>query len=133
MKKASQILLLVGGIYSFFVAWSYLICGVGFIVAGAIGGSKLVELLQEYGVDFSAIGLTAEQVAEIATAAGVALGVVMILWCIFAIANGVIALLGRKKQNKTFYLLNAIFGTLSLVFVNGVGGVMGMFTLPKEE
>ena len=133
MKKASQILLLVGGIYSFVVAWSYLMLGIGCIVAAAVGGPEFVNYLQEVGVDFSQIGLTAEQVSTIVTAGGVACGVVFILWCIFAVANGVIALLGRKKENKTFYLLNAIFGTLSGVIVNGVGGVMGMFTLPKRE
>ena len=133
MKKASQILLLVGGIYSFVVAWSYLMVGIGCIVAAAVGGQEFVEYLEKAGVDFSQIGLTAQDVSTIITAGGVALGVVFILWCIFAVANAVIALLGRKKENKTFYILNAVFGTLSGVIVNGVGGVMGMFTLPKEE
>ena len=133
MKKASQILLLVGGIYSFLCAWCFLLCGVGGIVAGAVGGPELVEYLKSVNFDFAKFGLTPDQVAEVATAAGIAFGVFMFLFCGFAIANGVIALLGRKKQSKTFYILNAVFGTLSCTIINGVGGVMGMFTLPKEE
>ena len=133
MKKASQILLLVGGIYSFVCAWSYFFCGLSFILAGALGGPELVKLLNELGIDFSQYGLTAEQIAEIAVAAGIAAGVCVMLWSGVAVASGVVALLGRKKQNKTFYILNAVFGTLSGAIVNGVGGVMGMFTLPKEE
>ena len=61
------------------------------------------------------------------------MGVFWILWSGVAIANGVVALLGRKKQTKVFYILNIVFGLLSGVEVNGVGGVFGLFTLPKKE
>ena len=128
MKKASQILLLVGGILAFVVAWSYFFCGLSCILAGALGTSKLFEFLAEQGFDL------AQYVPEEAVAAcAITMGVFWILWSGVAIANGVVALLGRKKQTKVFYILNIVFGLLSGVEVNGVGGVFGLFTLPKKE
>lgn len=133
MKKASQILLLVGAILSFVLAGLYFVDGVVFIVAGAMGGNHIPELLAKFGIDLSQYGITEEQLAAATLAIGICFGVFWILMAAFAIANGAIALIGRKKQTKVLYILNAIFGTLSGTIVNGVGGVMGMFTLPKEE
>ncbi len=133
MKKASQILLLVGAILSFVLACLYFVYGVVFIVAGALGGSHISELLAKLGVDLSQYGITEEQLAAAALAIGICAGVFCIVWAALAIANGAIALLGKKKQTKVFYILNAVFGTISGAIVNGVGGVFGMFTLPKNE
>ena len=133
MKKASQILLLVGAIVSFVLAGVYFVYAVLFIVAGAVGGDYIPQLLAKLGIDLTEYGFTGEDVAKAALAIGIVAGVFFILYAAFAVANGAIALIGKKKQTKTLYILNAIFGTLSGTIVNGVGGVMGMFTLPKEQ
>ena len=133
MKKASQILLLVGAIVSFALAVLYFVYAIVFIVAGALGGTHMAEILAKFHIDLSQYGVTEEELATAALVIGIVVGVFFVIWAAFAVANGIIALLGRKKQNKALYIMNAIFGTLSGTIVNGVGGVLGMFTLPKNE
>ena len=137
MKKASQILLLVGAILSFVWAGYYFFYGVGLIVAGALGSAygaeKLVEYLQKIGIDLSQYGIDLGTITIAMMVGIIVAGVFVMLWSGVAIASGVFGLLGRKKQTKTLYICNAVFSTLAGVIVNGVGGVMGMFTLPKRE
>ena len=109
MKKASQILLLVGMILSFVWAASYFCAGVAFVVGGAVGGTNLPKILAYFGIDLSEYGLTPEQLQAFTYAFMFTMGGFFILWSGFAIANGVIAYLGRQKQNKTFYIINIIF------------------------
>ena len=137
MKKASQILLLVGAILSFVMAGYYFFYGVGIIVAGALGATygtdKLFAYLQKLGIDLAAYGLDPQTVSIAVMVAIIVAGVFVMLWSGVAIASGVLGLLARKKQSKALYIANAVFSTLAGVIVNGVGGVMGMFTLPKRE
>ena len=128
MKKASQILLLVGAILSFVLAGCWFLYGLAFVLSGALGTEKLYEYIATLGIDLN------EYVpAEIAATVIIVSGVMLMLWTGVAIASGVVGLLGRKKQNKVFYILNIVFGLLSGAEVNAVGGVFGLFTLPKRE
>ena len=107
------------------------------IVAGALGATygtdKLFAYLQKLGIDLAAYGLDPQTVSIAVMVAIIVAGVFVMLWSGVAIASGVLGLLARKKQSKALYIANAVFSTLAGVIVNGVGGVMGMFTLPKEE
>lgn len=133
MKKASQILLLIGMILSFVLAAIYLFAGIAFIIVGLpFMQPYYVEALEAGKIDTSFVG-TPEECALYIRIVFLVIGGIFIPWTAMAIANGVIAALGRKKQTKVFYILNIVFGLLSGAEVNAVGGVFGLFTLPKRE
>lgn len=133
MKKASQILLLVGMILSFVLACVYLLCGVAFIICGLPFMQPYIEEAIKAGkIDTSFVG-TVEECAAYIRYVFISTGAAFMVFVPLAIANGVIASIGRKKQTKVFYIMNIVFGILSGTEVNAVGGVFGLFTLPKRE
>ena len=133
MKKAANILLLIGGILAIFCAVAFLIMGVVFIIAS---GPALTEPLIE-GIESGAIttnfqGATTEEIVKIVQSFFLLLGIMFICFVPFTIADCVICFVGKSKQTKGMYILNIVFGVLGSTIINTVGGVLGLIATIKE-
>ena len=61
------------------------------------------------------------------------LAIVFLVLAIFCIANAIIAFVGRAKETKGLFIMNIVFGALSGVVVNLVGGILGVIYTSKKE
>ena len=133
MKKASNILFLVGGILSFVWMAFEIIGGIIFaIFAGPDAKQVIIDGLNDGTITSSFEG-TPEEVATLIQGMFIMFAVMMFIFAVFALVNGILALKAKKDPAKTNCIINIVFGFLSGVLVNTVGGILGLFCLPKPE
>lgn len=132
MRTASKILLLVGGIVSFVTAFTLFIVSIVFLVCSAPEAKEsIVEGINNGTITSSFPGNPVEQAEKIQALFAI-LGIVFIIWVFLCIANGILALIGRSKQNKPMLIINIVFGILSCVTINFVGGIFGLIANSRE-
>lgn len=126
MKKAANILLLVGAIMAICSAVGYLI---GAIVYGVLASPALTEFvikgLQEGSIDSSFPG-TAEEQAVLIQAMFVTLAVVFGCLVLTSAASVVFSFKARNTGNKVLIILALVFSVLSSTIVGAVGAVFGL-------
>ena len=128
MKKAANILFLIGMILSILSAIGCFISGIICLVANGIPDLKeqLVQVLEQNHIP------QAQLIAEWAKRSLIASAIGSFFSCGFAIANSIISWKGRKG-NTTIYVLNIVFGILSGVIVNVVGGILALVADGKSK
>lgn len=120
MRRASNILLLVGGIYSIICAASFFIVAIVLFVSGTpLLGHFLEPILVEHGVD------DPEKVIMIIQICSISLGVTMLFCAGLSIPSAVVAFLARKKPEKGLLIVNIVFGYL-IGYYNLAGGILGI-------
>jgi len=132
MKRAANILLLVGAIIAIVSTVLYLIAGIVFLVLGAIDKATMIQWIQD-GTVHTGVNGSAEEQAIAVKAVFLVVGVVFLVLTAFSLADSIIAFKGRNAQTKTLYILNIVFGALSGVVVNLVGGILGVVAVCQEE
>ena len=136
MRKASRILFLVAGILSIVAAVTLLIIG---IVCAVMGSPAMVDAIRE-GIKNGSIVVKGsssdiELAIQIYQSTMLSTAVTMFVFMAFNIVNIVFSFIARKKQSKGVLILNIVFGALSCVEVNLVGGILGLIAnarQPKE-
>ena len=132
MKKVSNILLLIAGIYSIVCAATFLILGILFVVASSDAcKEQIIEMLERGTLTTSYVGTPQEQAQFIQTVYSV-LGITMLVICVFQFINVFLSFVARKKETKPLYILNIVFGVLSMVVVNVVGAIFGLIALNQN-
>lgn len=132
MKKVSNILLLIAGIYSIVCAATFLILGIVFVVASSDAcKEQIIEMLERGNLTTSYVGTPQEQAQFIQTVYSV-LGITMLVVCVFQFINVFLSFAARKKETKPLYILNIVFGVLSMVEVNVVGAIFGLIALNQN-
>ena len=132
MKKVSNILLLIAGIYSIVCAATFLILGILFVVASSDAcKEQIIEMLERGTLTTSYVGTPQEQAQFIQTVYSV-LGITMLVVCVFQFINVFLSFAARKKETKPLYILNIVFGVLSMVEVNVVGAIFGLIALNQN-
>ena len=144
MRKASQIVLLVGGILCIVSAIALFVYA---ILAAAVGGVAVMvlngtippadipawvnEFIARFTAYFPEIN-TWEALASFAfTLAGLCL-----LFAIIGIPAAVLSFIARNKEKSGLYIACIVLGILSGTLVTAVGGVFGLIAnsqQPKEE
>ena len=126
MKRAANILFLIGFILSIVMGVSMLIASVVCIVLGAVPAFKdaLVELAQRYAPEQAAADI--DLAIQIAQATLIACGVVYLIVAAFAVPSAIFAFKARNSDNRTFFVLNIVFGVLACVEVNVVGAIFAL-------
>ena len=126
MKRAANILFLVGAILSIVMGVSMLIAAVTCIVLGSVPAFRdaLVDLIQRYTPEQAAADIEAGlQIAQITM---IACGVVYLIVAAFAVPSAYFAFKARNSDNRTYFILNIVFGVLACVEVNVVGAIFAL-------
>ena len=126
MKKAANILFLVGFILSIVMGVSMLIAAITCIVLGSVPAFKdaLLDLIQRYAPEQAAADI--EAALQIAQITMVSCGVVYLIVAAFAVPSALFAFKARNSDNRTYFILNIVFGVLACVEVNVVGAIFAL-------
>ena len=121
MRKVSNILLLIVGIYSIVAAVSLFITAIVFFVGGTpLLGHYLEPLLVEAGID------DPERITFLIQICSISCGVSMLWVAILCIPSAILSFKARKNPTKGLLLANVIVGYLCGTTYNVVGGILGL-------
>ena len=132
MRRASNILLLVGGIYSIVCAVTFFVMAIVFLTGGSLPiiGRYLEEALHQAGVD------DPERVRLIIQLSSIFTGVTFIFCAILCIPSCIVSFVARKNPTKGLLIANIVIGYLCGTTYNVVGGILGLiynWRLAKKE
>jgi len=127
MKKASNIILLVGAIMAFVSAVSMFICGIMFIA----GIGFVASIITAEGGS-AASAESADMAAEIVTFVYAVIGIVFIFVAILMVVAGIISLIARSKETKGLYIAAIVFGVIGSE-VCLVGAILGLIAKNRED
>ena len=133
MRKASQILFLVGGIMSLACALGYLISAIVFIVLGSPALTQPLLDLYNEGKITTDISGTPEEIIHILQIIFMVFGICMIFPVVFSIVSAVVAFKARKVQSRGLFIVNIVFAIMGGVIVNAVGGVLALIDSGKKR
>ena len=119
MKRVKRILVLVGGILSIVMAASFFIVGLVFVVLGPTIGAYMAE--------------TDQQAADIFLGVYLSIGLVFVFVSVFGLINAILSFKAMNSNSKSLMVANIIFGILSDVIVNVVGGIIGFILIDREK
>ena len=128
MRKISNILLLIGGIYSIVCAVGFFITAIVFFVSGTpLLAHYLEPLLKEAGVD------DPDRIVLLIQISAIASGATFLYCAILCIPSAILSFAARKNPSKGLLLANAIIGYLCGTTYNVVGGILGLIYNHKLE
>ena len=131
MRKASQILYLVGGIIAIVCAVAFVIVGGVYVGIGAAGAANK-DLVIEY-IKQTQPGIEITEELVIATCATlIATGVWFLIEVPFAALSAVFAFKARKEGTKKLAILNIVFGVLGVTIVPVVGAIFNLIANSQE-
>ena len=128
MKRASKVLLTVGAIYSLVVAITFVFCMIMFIIFSL---PFFMDLVRQ-GLESGEISTNIESVDAalmFTQAVFITCAVTFGILSIFCFINSSFAFKARKEQTRSLLILNIVFGFLSGVEINAVGGILGLIAL----
>lgn len=121
MRKISNILLLIGGIYSIVCAVAFFVTAIVFFVSGTpLLAHYLEPALQEAGVD------DPERIVLLIQICAITCGVTFVFCAILCIPSAILSFAARKNPSKGLLLANAIIGYLCGTTYNVVGAILGL-------
>ena len=126
MKKAANILFLVGAIFAIVWAVGYLVGG---IVTAVISGSQVFKdtfVETAHRADPEATAETIEAAYLVVQYVLVSSSVFCFVCFAFCIPSAIFSFKARNSDNKVFFILNIVFGILSWTIVNVVGAVFAL-------
>ena len=119
MKRVKRILFLVGGVLSIVMATSFFIVGLVFVVLGPTIGAYMAE--------------TDQQAADIFLGVYLSVGLVFVFVSVLSLINAILSFKAMNSNSKSLMVANIIFGILSDVIVNVVGGIIGFILIDREK
>lgn len=132
MKKSSNILLTIGTVLSFISGAVLLVLGVLFVVLGS-SREAIIQGLENGTITTTMEGMTNAEIAANIQVLCLTMGITFLVVMLLNVANGVIAIISKKKGTKGLYILNTIFGAISSMAVTIVGGILGLVNNHKQN
>ena len=132
MKKSSNILLTIGTVLSFVSGAVLLVLGVLFVVLGS-SREAIIQGLENGTITTTMEGMTNAEIAANIQVLCLTMGITFLVVMLLNVANGVIAIISKKKGTKGLYILNTIFGAISSMAVTIVGGILGLVNNHKQN
>ena len=132
MKVASRILFLIGGIASFVNAGMLLIMTWIF----GIFEFPFIRNLMIEAMESGEASTTADSPEMAARIVQISFAICIVLFIIYAalcLVNGILSLKARRNPTKQMCIINIVFGLISGVYINTVGGFLGFFSIRREE
>ena len=132
MRKASDIVLLIGMILGFVATGILFIVSILFFVFGSqVGLDLLHAAMEESGQAFTE---EETQIADIVWVASfISTGVVLILVAIFSCLSAVFALMARSNPKKGNYIVALVFGVLGGNEAVLVGSIFGLISCKDDK
>ena len=133
MKKASKILLTIGGVINIIGAVSVLIAGLVFAIMSFMGTGFFVEYMNQVGGDMGGdeMGVNAALiysiVAGLLSLLGGAVGFILLL------ISGIIGVKAPKKNVKGSFIACIVWSVLTESIFLLVGGIFGLIGLNQEN
>ena len=126
MKRAANILFLIGAILSIVTAVSLVVTSIILILVGVLPVFKdaLMDIANRYAPEQAAADI--EAALAIARVVMITYGVTFLVIAIFSSVSSVVAFKARNTDNKTMFILNIVFGVLGCVEVNVVGAIFAL-------
>lgn len=131
MRKASDIILLVGAIVSIVCAVTFLIIGIVFAMLGQLPTEEIIQAINE-GKYTTDVPGTPEQKALAVKSVLTGTGVFFLIVGVMSIVNAVLGFVARAKHSLGLYVANIVFGVLSLTEITLVGGIFGLIANGQE-
>lgn len=132
MKVASRILFLIGGIVSFVNAGMLLLMSLIFGIFEFPFVRDLMLEAMESG-EASTAADSPEMAALIVQISFAICIAAFIIYAALCVVNGILSLKARRNPTKQLCIINIVFGLITGIEVNTVGGFLGFFSLKKEE
>ena len=132
MKKSSNILLTIGTVLSFVSGAVLLVLGILFVVLGS-SREAIIQGLENGTITTTMEGMTNAEIAANIQVLCLTMGITFLVVMLLNVANGVIAIISKKKGTKGLYILNTIFGAISSMAVTIVGGILGLVNNHKQN
>ena len=126
MKKASNLLLTVGGILEIVGALLFLIAGIVFIVFASPASAELIKEGLNSGAIHTDIEGSVEEIVQGLQIIFTVLAVLFFFFTLFSLIGGIVTFSAKKKQTKGAFIAAIIFGFLSATVVASVGGIFGL-------
>ena len=123
MSIARKVLMIVGFIASIVITITLAICAVAFFIAS--GNEEMLNKILD-GLNRSSMSVSDGKIYVIA------LALMFTFWAIIEIINALIAIKGVKSNRTGLMVLNIVFGVLSGVYVNSLGGIFGLVESKKQ-
>ena len=130
MRKASNIVLLIGAILGFVAAGSLFLCAIMFILLSTPLFTDFVREGIESGTFKSDMPDT-ETVVAMVTAIFIVMAVLMVIIAVLSILSSVFALKARREGRKGLYITSLVFGILASEVIL-VGSIFGLISCRNE-
>ena len=132
MRKISNVLLLIGGIYAIVSAVALFVMGIVFLTGGSLPiiTHYLEQALHQAGID------DPDRVALAIQLASILSGVTFLLMAVLCIPSCVVSFAARKNPTKGLLIANIVIGYFCGTTYNVVGGILGLiynWRLAKKE
>ena len=124
MSTARKILMVIGFVFS-------IICAIGLAICTVVFFTSLndPEKIQKVLNGLNKPSATIEEGKTIITI----LGVFFAILTAFELINAGLAIKGKSSNRTGLMILNIIFGVLSGIYINSLGGIFGLIDLKKTK
>ena len=132
MRKASQILYLVGAILAIVCAVSFLVVGgvyLGLGIAGLVNTDAILDYIRQK--DPQSLVTNTDVIA--ACTILLVFGIFFLVEIPFCVVASILGFKARKTGTKVLAILNIVFGVLSSTTPLVVGGIFNLIANKKEE
>ena len=128
MKKASNVLLLIGAILSFVGILFYIIFGsVMFGLASPANTQLIIDGINNGTIVVNGVSGTPEQIAAYLQQVASGLGVFFLITGLFSIVPGILALIARKKETTGLYVATLVLSVLAgFNIITLLGSIFGL-------
>ena len=126
MKRAANILFLIGGIYSIVNGVTMLILGITFIIFSSPAFYDMLYTAVSDGTIQSSFTGSVEMVVRQIQLMYMSMGIVFAFLGAFALPNAALSFAARKSKSKGLLIANIVFSFLSGVEVNAVGAILAL-------
>ena len=133
MRKASNIVLLVGAIVSYLLTALFIILSAIFFILGSPNNEQFIIDGLNNGTIQTSFNGTVEEKAAFIQLLSTSFGIAFVIVAILALLSGFMSLSARKKPTPTRLVLAIIFGAISGVTVPIIGAVFGFIANSKNE
>ena len=132
MKKASEILLLIGGILEIVAAVGFLISGIVMILFGTPLMAEPLKQIAEEAVSKSTTQVSVEAVMSLLVTTFIATGIGFLFACVFSVIGAIVTFKASKERSKGLFIASMVFGILSGTTVATIGSIFGLIVASRE-
>ena len=134
MKKASNILLIVGAITSIVAVISVLITAIVFLLfTSDVAKDEIKKMYEDGQITSSQHFATSEEAVNFFVGMFGGIGTFLLIYSIVIIANVVISFVAKAKSSKPLYIVSIVFGVIASNVFSLVGSILGLVAVSVKQ